>query len=348
MSVAERSIFCAGYVALDIVVQADKVTHAAGGTAANVAAILGFLGWDSSVVGEIGNDAAGLRVKQDLRAANVSIQYLRSTANCLTPSVVHWIEPGGHHFAFVCPKCGIPLPRSRPLTLAQARAIQESAEPPDVYFLDRLNAGTLLLAEHFSEKGSLVVFEPSRPYAPKMLDRILKIANIVKSADDRTTGIEDQPTTNRNQIRIVTHGAKGASHSIGEGEWKVSRGFSYPTVDAGGAGDWLTAGLLSALDPNAFASSIEDAMTWAQALAAVSCGSPGARGLARQQSAQHVVRSVSFLQQHGQPVVPRSHEQNMSHPPKVSLKECGYCLRTKRELIVIDDEPCSEHEKVGP
>lgn len=347
MSVAERSVLCAGYIALDIVVHGDKVTHAAGGTAANVAAILGFLGWDSSVVGETGSDPAGLRVKQDLQSANVSIQYLQSTVNSPTPSVVHWIEPGGHHFAFACPKCGITLPRSRPLTLAQARTIQESAEPPDVYFLDRLNAGTLFLAEYFSGEGSLVFFEPSRPYASKMLDRILKIANIVKSADDRTTGIEDRPTTNRNQTRIVTHGAKGASHSLGEGEWKVSRGFSYPIVDAGGAGDWLTAGLLSAMDLNAFASNIEDAMTWAQALAAVSCGFPGARGLARQQSAQHVVRSVSFLRQHGQLIVPSTQEQVRSGLPNVGSKECGYCLRTKRESIVIDDKPCSEHESVG-
>ena len=58
-----RTALCGGYVVLDLVRTNEGVRRTAGGTAANVASILSFLGWKTSVFGRIGQDEAGKLVK---------------------------------------------------------------------------------------------------------------------------------------------------------------------------------------------------------------------------------------------------------------------------------------------
>lgn len=299
-SVPTRSVIAAGYLPLDIVAYQKKVWHAAGGTAGNVAAILGFLGWEASIIADVGDDIAGGRVRRDLQKANVNTQYIRRVRGLSTPRLIHHIDPGGHGYRFGCPACGQRFPTSRPLRTDRALELIATVEQvPDVFFFDRLNAGTLLLAEHFHAEGSRVVFEPSRPSRPELLKRIAPIAQVIKYADDRLGDLDFQPACPR-RAQIVTAGPHGARYRLGEGAWHLSPAFAYPVVDAGGAGDWTTAGLVHALPTGSgplAVRAVGDALRWAQALAAVSCGSPGARGLAKQQSAETVLRSATFLEQ---------------------------------------------------
>jgi hypothetical protein len=46
---------------------------------------------------------------------------------------------------------------------------------------------------------------------------------------------------------------------------------------------------------------VGDALRWAQALAAVSSGAPGARGLARHQTAERVLQTARFLESRQEP-----------------------------------------------
>lgn len=49
------SIVCAGYMPLDVICnETQTLARKAGGTAANVAAILAFLGWDAALAGQTG------------------------------------------------------------------------------------------------------------------------------------------------------------------------------------------------------------------------------------------------------------------------------------------------------
>lgn len=327
-----RSVICAGYAPLDIVWFAGRIWHAAGGTAGNVAAILGFLGWNSALVADYGNDVAGRRVLADLQASNVSTHLARTMAERSTPRVVHEIDGSGHRYRFACPRCGAKFPSSRPLRLDRAAEVVAAEPAPDVYFFDRLNAGTLCLAEHFSAEGSFVVFEPSRSARPDWMARAMAVADVVKYASDRAVDLgPSEPRTG--QLWLVTGGPAGTRYRIGSGKWHHSPAFAYPVVDAGGAGDWTTAGLVHTLHLTGRRTSkdVAEALGWSQALAAVSCGSPGARGLARGQSAERVVRAAQFLRrQTGGPVEPlQADAPKLSAPRSV----CTSCLTPRTNSI---------------
>lgn len=320
-----RSVIAAGYAPLDIVSYGGRVWHAAGGTAGNVAAILGFLGWNSALAVDYGDDLAGQRAMRDLQAANVSVHLVRKVSDSRTPRLVHEIGGRGHRYHFKCPGCQARFPHSRPLRSDRAAEIVLREPAPDVFFLDRVNAGTVLLAEHFASLGSFVIVEPSRPARADLMARAVAAADVVKYADDRDTGLRSVEPT-RGQLWVVTSGSAGTWFRIGTGKWHHSPAFAYPVVDAGGAGDWTTAGLVHTLELRGRRTigQVADALGWAQALAAVSCGSPGARGLARGQSADAVVRAARFLQQRESEPTPTSPSTAPSSSAPAAV--CGYCL----------------------
>src|SRR4051812_34571458 len=98
------TVLTAGFVALDAVLTNDQATHRAGGTAGNVAANLGFLGWNAQVLARVGADPAGRAVVDDLLAADVNTEALTLDAAVATPFVVHRVASGrDHRFHFKCP-----------------------------------------------------------------------------------------------------------------------------------------------------------------------------------------------------------------------------------------------------
>jgi len=332
-----RTVLAAGYVPLDIVVFGKRVWRAAGGTAGNVAAILSFLGWRSGVIADLGDDAAGREVVRDLRKANVNTGRIRLCPDRRSPRVVHEIKAESHRFVFRCPACGSRFPHSRPLPLERADAVAGAEDPPDVFFFDRLNAGTIRLAERFAGAGSMVVFEPARVGQPRLLQRAIAVADVVKYSDERIEHLEPYCSPKRRQVRVMTRGAAGARYRVGNARWLDSPAYPYPVVDAGGAGDWTTAGLIHALGSRpTSARAVGDALRWAQALAAVSCGAPGARGLARQQTAEAVLRAAHFLENHqaGDPPLMRVVGRRST---KAAEGRCDWCLLPTASRAVASD-----------
>lgn len=330
------SAITAGYMPLDIVAYGGDTWHAAGGTAGNVAAILGFLGWQSNVVAEVGSDCAGRVWLRDMEKANVSLQSVRIRAGMATPRIFHAIDYSGHRYRYSCPVCQERLPQSRPLTVAHAKAMLTCVPAPDIYFFDRANAGTLVLAEHFRARGSQVVFEPSRVGRRDYLERAVDVAHVIKCASDRSIDIEHLLPVRPRQVAIVTSGVHGASFRVGKGAWHNSPAFSYPVIDAGGAGDWTTAGMLHALSQREERLSVRvvrETLRWGQALAAVSCGAPGARGLARQQSASSVVRAAHFMQ-HSEGSFTGAPWPRWAVGTRISRGACPACLepRTRSDI----------------
>jgi len=280
-------VVAAGYMPLDVVSAEDGLlSRNAGGTAANVAAILAFLGWRSVLAGQSGSDYAGKELVADLAAAGVATDQVHQRADMLTPRLVHEVLAGGHYFVYTCPTCHVRFPRSRPLTIEQAHICIAAHPSATVFFFDRANPATLTLAEHYRKHGSIVAYEPAGDGNTELQRRAIRLAHVVKRSDERVL-VGPRGRTSRpvdDHLRIVTLGAQGLE--LHRGDRCMAKLPAFPTVvaDPGGAGDWTTAGFLHETARTGELSSggaLEDALVFGQALAALSCSVVGARSLMR-------------------------------------------------------------------
>jgi hypothetical protein len=174
--------------------------------------------------------------------------------------------------------------------------------------------------------GSTIVFEPSRPARADLTQRMVAIAALVKAAADCVFDDSLFSSPPNGQVQVITDGANGARYRVGDRPWHRSPAFAYPVIDAGGAGDWTTAALVHSIDltDKTKVGDVGDGLRWAQALAAVSCGAPGARGLARQQTAETVLRAATFLQQR-QPNDYKAADSIWADAPEIDAA-CRWCL----------------------
>lgn len=280
-----KDVLCAGYVALDLISYEELLTHRAGGTAANVAANLAFLGWRARVAGVLGADAAGRAVVSDLKDSEVDVDDIELRSGG-TPLVVHEIRAKGHRFYFHCPECGRRFPKYRPLDEPTARSLAERLQP-DLFFFDRASKSTAILAEELGNKGTIVMFEPSTN--GREFQRCFEAAHIFKYSSERSSAIAELRSRTLPKLEIVTDGKRGVRATLGNASIQLPA-FEVEVIDAAGAGDWTTAGLVWRLldhDPEAWSETIvRTALRDAQALAAINCAYPGARA-----ASEHLTKS---------------------------------------------------------
>lgn len=329
-------VLCAGFIALDILRVGQHLEHHAGGTAANVAADLAWLGRRTALLGRIGADPAGRLLSNDLARAGVDTDELDLVDVVSTPQVVHAVRPdGSHRYLFACPECGRAFPRHRP-AVAAAALRAEARLQPRVLFFDRASAGTVAAARAARERGALVLFEPSTAGRVDLTGRAMAMAHVVKVSADRLPAGEGLPgPSGPDQVQIVTRAGAGLCWRRGPGKWETLAAVPAPSVvDSGGAGDWTTAGLLAGLLARAGESHVKAVLTapgavraglrFGQTLAALSVAHPGARGLAIREERESVLRRAAALvavpeAPAGAPV-PRS-------TPRGRLGGCPACLR---------------------
>lgn len=330
------SVLCAGYMPLDIIDDGTAPRRRAGGTAGNVAAILAFLGWDAALAGRVGDDQAGDELLADLMRAGVDCRLVDRERGALTTRLVHHIDGGEHCYLYTCPHCGQKLPRSRPLTLERLEAVLAAQERPDVYFFDRVNSATIALAERYAEAGTLVVYEPSTPASAGFLQRAIAAAAIVKGSVEHGPGlVASYEGGAPDQLRIITEGSAGARFRLGNGEWQRVGVFEVPVVDASGAGDWTTAGMLHALAgiPAPTERDVRDAIKFGHSFAALNCAVPGARGLMEERSRASVLGMATRIR-HGDRRLPIA-----GPPPNPSAiaGTCAWCLLAVTERVLAGD-----------
>jgi fructokinase len=279
----------------------------AGGSCGNVLAILAYFGWNANAVGRIGNDHVGRELVADLSKWHVNTKLLQVEDGRGTPIIVqeNYIDARGHprhRFSRACPVCGATLPAYRPLLTSEAASIAAKLPSHSVFYFDRVAPGTLELAQRSRANGALVVFEPSGIKDDRLFAKCLRVAHVMKYANDRIKDVHDLVAEAKVPVEIETLGAKGLRLRVRghgrAGAWKELRAFSGTTLrDAAGAGDWTTAGLINALmDSRSSLDEIlvdADAVVLAakkgQALAALNCGFEGARGLMYVANAKRVL-----------------------------------------------------------
>lgn len=294
------SIYGTGLIALDVVISADEslpIRTWVGGTCGNVLTIMSFLGWESFPIARLNGDEASLQVKSDLLRWGVDLSFAECAPTSATPIIVQKIRRGkngvpSHRFTWSCPHCGSWLPAFKPVIAKNVSWISTKMNHPKVFFMDRLSRAALSLAASASEKGALVVFEPSAKIDPRLMQESLQVAHVIKYADERFQNLDtlDSPTS-KVLLELQTLGPEGMRYrsrlpKAKTTGWVHLPAFEAPVLaDTCGAGDWCSAGIISKIGLEGAGGFIRfntkqlrNALKYGQALAAWTCGFEGARG----------------------------------------------------------------------
>ena len=280
-------VVAAGLIALDVLRRRGDeraVAFRAGGTAGNVASILGALGWQSLAAGPADTGLASRLLLQDLHECGVGYHVTQPGA---VPVIVQELGDCGHHFLFDCPTCGRALPRFQRSVLEADVHLNAWLHHADVFFADRLSDDVLQLARNAHASGAFVVYEPSDETDAPWAAEMMALAGMVKCSSERAPKLAwllDEGAF----LKVHTMGAEGLRWrwpAIGVNSWQeLPAVATRRVVDTCGAGDWLTSGILFGLREDACnlefgaRSCVEQIIRSAQALAAWSCGFEGARG----------------------------------------------------------------------
>jgi fructokinase len=308
------TIYGTGFIALDLVVDEDSGIESefAGGTCGNVLAIMAFFGWRSTAIARLAEDAAGTAVREDLEQWGVQVDHVGQEPQSATPIVVEQIyrnRAGNprHRYVWTCPGCGGYLPQYRAL-LSKSVETLLGLPAPRVFFFDRVSRSSIDLARNFSDRGALVVFEPSGSSDPRLFREALRVCHILKYSSQRLRGFSDLLKKNEALLEIETLGDEGLRYrttlsSISGYAWRHLPAFQVETVkDTAGCGDWCTAGLLSRIGAGgarALASmtpeDVERVLQYAQAFSAWNCRFPAARGGMYLMTRAAVLKSVERI-----------------------------------------------------
>lgn len=280
--------FGAGLVVLDVVIgwaAVPKLT--AGGTCANVLVILSYLGWRTYPVARLNGDSSSRFVLSDLRRWHVRTDFAKLDPPADTPVVLERLgraPNGAITHAFSSFRSHRPLPNESAVHVAQRM------RSPAVFFFDRVSVGALLLAKHAAAAGAVVVFEPSLDAPKPLMDRALGLAHVVKYSRDRRAALPKRLMGTNTLLVLETDGARGLRYTSRLTGASAPRGVHVPAlltsvIDAAGAGDWCTAGVLHVLARNglgglrsATQSKLDLALAFGQLLGAWACRYEGARG----------------------------------------------------------------------
>lgn len=291
--------FGTGLIALDLVMSADPtlpIRAWAGGTCGNVLSILAYLGWESYPIARMNGDPASDRVRADMSRWGMKLDFAGCEPTSHTPIIIQEIRRGRdgsptHRFSWACPQCGQWLPSFKPITRHAVDVVGDGLKGGQVFFMDRLSRAALTLAAHAIDAGAIVMFEPSGKSDPKLFSEALKLAHIVKYADQRLSeaggAMAGESAT---LLEVQTLGIEGLRYrhrlSGQPSDWTHLPAVEAPQLlDSCGSGDWCSAGLLSKIAgrglaglKSASAENLTSALRYGQALAAWNCAFEGARG----------------------------------------------------------------------
>ncbi len=269
---------CLGELLVDFVptetgkdlIEASTFKKAAGGAPANVAVGLKRLGISSGFMGKVGADPFGRFLARTLEADGVDISTLRHTDDAPTGLAFVSLRADGDRdfFFFGNPSADktlspadIDLSAIGRCKLLHFGSISLSMEPA--------RSATLYAADAAREAGAIISYDPNlrlafwddADAAREGIKAGLEKADIVKISEDELfflTGANkperarDQLWTERTKLMIVTAGDTGSIYITSDFMGSVPS-FKVKAVDATGAGDAFTAGLLAGLlnQPNA-------------------------------------------------------------------------------------------------
>lgn len=290
-----------GFIALDRVYREGSnalLGQFAGGSCGNVMTILSFLGWKSLPVGRLSNNPEAESLVKDLASFKVSTKFIRREHHGVTPVIIQRLKNRAdgtpyHRFEWRSPDDGRRLPSYRPMPQRLATEMRDRLPQCRVFYFDRADRASFILASKMHEYGTLVFFEPSSIKDLAMFAKCLSVSHVVKYSADRIARLPDSTSQFRPVLEIQTLGEAGLRYRLKQanarvGPWRMKKALEVTNLkDACGSGDWCSAGMLSVLcaDPadhsavfHLDAEKVGAAISFGQALAAVNCEYEGARG----------------------------------------------------------------------
>jgi fructokinase len=288
-----------GLVALDVILNGSPQTLpkiSVGGSCGNVLSILGYLGWESTPIARLADNSATQELLSDFIRWHINTKFLKINNEGSTPIIIHRIlkdKQGNpiHRFEFKDPETKAWLPQFKGITINFAQEIISQNLNADVFYFDRVNPGTVELAKYYRKKGTLVFFEPSSIKDERLFGECVGISNIVKFSSERISDFRKRFPKIKADLEIETLGKRGLAYrsknNFQKNEWKmIDPSLISTIVDAAGAGDWCSAGIISKLGVPQCSSfqdwkitEIEDALNYGQVLGGINCCFDGARGI---------------------------------------------------------------------
>lgn len=333
-----------GLIALDIVLNKDNVCRPlfmTGGSCGNVHIILAYLGWRSIPISRLKDNICSEFILEDMKKWGVDLSYITFDNKASTPVIIEKLKKTQdrdltHSFSFVCPECKSFLPRFRPIPSKQIDTLIPAMPQSDVCYIDRVSSGALKLAKICKDNGGLIFFEPTKIYDNKQFLSILEITDVLKYSRDASI-IDNHILKNMNTPLIIeTQGSLGLRYCITSNhatpkKWNKLPAFPVSNIiDTAGAGDWCSAGIVhrlqkekSSLIEKMSAKSIENALIFGQALAALNCMFIGARGCMYALSKKNFQQYVNEILSYSQPnVMP---DMQKLAKPKFKKGNCKIC-----------------------
>lgn len=295
----DHSCVGTGLVILDLVFDQDSrdlYIVRSGGSCGNVLAILSYLGWKTYPVARLGQDRGAEIILEDLARFGVDTRFISQEQSTTTPAIVEIIRDSSdrsrtHSYSLHCPQCGNYLLRYKSVSKEMAERVLREMCQAKVFYFDRASRGSLTLARHYRDHGALTVFEPSSIREERLFKEATRVAHILKYSFERLPDISNVSGSEGVPLEIQTLGRGGLRYrwrgrNKSESAWQYLSAYSvYNIVDEAGAGDWCTAGIIHSLGRYGSASfwrtrlkGLEKALQLGQALAAVNCSFPSARG----------------------------------------------------------------------
>lgn len=282
-----------------------------GGSCGNVLTILSYFGWETYPIARLANNTASVELESDLKRWKVNTDLLTKTIDGSTPIIIHRIlkDKNGkpkHRFEFRDPDTKQWLPRYKPVLSKDVPTILEKKNiAPTVFYFDRINRASIDLAKYYKAKGTLVYFEPSSLGDKlSLFEECLDVSDIIKFSNERITNYSELFPVQKVFLEIETKGNDGLqfrySKSKNSTKWhSLTPYHNSEFIDAAGAGDWCSAGLILKLENADFTKitlrSIKEALSFAQAIASVNCSFDGARGAMYSMDAKQLLKCAAKI-----------------------------------------------------
>lgn len=289
-----------GLVALDWLLIGSRRVRAnqqyAGGSCGNVLTILAYLGWSSYPVARLGADRPAENLLRDLRAFRVQTDFVTKEDAGSTPVIVLRLsetDAGKYksRFEWKHPQSGDWLPRYRPVPKSHAKRIAPNLPSARIFYFDRAQPSSLVMATAMRERGAVVFFEPSSIRDDALTSACVAVSDIVKYSADRIPNPPRNPVSKSPRLEIQTLGDSGLRYRVKmdatvPGQWRQLTALPVQNFkDSTGCGDWCSAGIIHKLcdvGRDRFMSldetAIVDGIRFGMALATINCGYEGARG----------------------------------------------------------------------